>query len=100
MKYILILLLFASCKKPEPETIVISIYASTIQHANYNEPKTLYWHIVDEGNEVYYIATNTDLSRSVESLEFERWKGFPADIYKYGRFIRTITVNKNLIYRK
>ena len=100
MKYLLILLvLLTSCKKPDKEAIIVSVYSSTIQHANYNEPKKLYWYVVDETNESYYIATNTDLNRPVETLTFERWKGFPKDIYMYGGFIRNIEVNKKLIYR-
>lgn len=98
MKYLLILLLFISCKKPD-EKVIVSAYHSDIQQANFNEPKTLYWFVVDESNENYYIATNTDFNRSVESLSFERRKGFPIQIYKHGGFIKNLTINRNLIYK-
>lgn len=73
MKHLLILLLLFSCKKAN-ETVTLQIYFSEVQHANFNEPKRLYWYIVDEGKDNYYIATHTDLNRSVELLEFKQKK--------------------------
>lgn len=101
MKYILIMLLFASaCKKlNQEEYVTAQTYVTNIKYANYNEPDKLYWYIYQESERLFYYTTTTDLKRDLSTLEWYKVSAFPSVLQMSGQRLNDVTVLKIIIMK-
>jgi len=81
---IALILSLSACKKsvPAPDVLKFQVYASRIEHANYNEPRILYWYLREGKSGTYYYVTSTKRLSDFSEHNFQKSLVTPPDLKK------------------
>lgn len=79
-----LILSLSACKKsvPAPDVLKFQVYATSIKHANYNEPQILYWYLREGKSGTYYYVTSTKRLSDFSEYSFQKCLETPPDLKK------------------